>query len=256
MASQHRARGAARKRRQSARRVAMGSTAVLVALGAAVGLYLALRPSDESATRAAEAAAGTGSSATPEAAPAADAVGFHPSPASDAGIVETLPADVMLPPPSRTLLPVGAEAPDFALRTPRGETVKLSDYRGKTVLLEFFATWCPHCQAEAPHLARLMASLPASGYIAISVNADSEDAASLWAFDRYYDISWPTLLDPGPVAGSFRQAGGPGPVTMRYGVALFPTFYIVDAKGEIVWRNDREQPDALLAQRLRNAAGP
>ena len=53
------------------------------------------------------------------------------------------------------MLPVGAAAPDFLLSTATGQKVRLSDYKGKTVLLEFFATWCPHCQAEAQHLIRL-----------------------------------------------------------------------------------------------------
>ncbi|MGG7381741.1 peroxiredoxin family protein, partial [Escherichia coli] len=45
------------------------------------------------------------------------------------------------------LLPIGAQAPDFTLRTPTGTPVSLRALRGKAVLLEFFATWCPHCNA-------------------------------------------------------------------------------------------------------------
>src|SRR5208337_630761 len=80
---------------------------------------------------------------------AADALGFRPTAAADAGVVENLPPDTTLLAPSRSVLSVGAAAPDFTLRTATGQVVHLSDYRGKTVLLEFFATWCPHCQAEA-----------------------------------------------------------------------------------------------------------
>ena len=40
-----------------------------------------------------------------------------------------------------------------------------------------------------------------------------------------------------------------------YGIGLYPTFYIIDAKGRVVWRNDREQPDMLLSQKLHDAAG-
>ncbi len=97
----------------------------------------------------------------------------------------------------RTCSRWGARAPDFELRTPVGETVKLSSFRGKTVLLEFFATWCPHCQAEAPHMVRIAQSLPEQGFVVIGVNVDSEDPASIYAFDHYFQIPYQTLLDPG-----------------------------------------------------------
>jgi peroxiredoxin len=186
---------------------------------------------------------------------AADALGFRQSNQADVGLVENLPPDTQLMAPSATVLPVGTAAPDFVLATATGERVKLSDFRGKTVLLEFFATWCPHCQAEAAHLQRLHAALPASDFAFLSVNADSEDAPSLYAFDRFFHVPWPTLLDPGTPAGSYVRAGGAGPVTRAYGVGLYPTFYIIDAKGRVAWRNDREQPDLLLSQKLHDAAG-
>jgi hypothetical protein len=63
------------------------------------------------------------------------------------------------------------------------------------------------------------------------------------------------LLDPGSPAGSFNKAGGAGPVTQAYGVALYPTFYIIDPVGRVKWRGDREQPDALLLQKLIDATG-
>jgi thiol-disulfide isomerase/thioredoxin len=186
---------------------------------------------------------------------AADALGFRQSTAADVGVVENLPPDTPLLAPSTSLLPVGASAPDFSLSTATGEKVRLSHFSGKTVLLEFFATWCPHCQAEAQHLTKFFGSLPPGRFSFLSVNADSEDPASLYAFDRFFHVPWPTLLDPGSPAGSYKQAGGAGPVTRAYGVELYPTFYIIDPKGRVVWRNDREQPDLLLAQKLQDAAG-
>lgn len=186
---------------------------------------------------------------------AADALGFRQTTGADVGVVENLPPDTPLLAPSKSLLPVGAAAPDFTLSTATGRTIRLSEHRGKVVLLEFFATWCPHCQAEAQHLTKFFPSLPPDRFAFLSVNADSEDPASLHAFDRFFKIPWPTLLDPGTPAGSYKQAGGAGPVTRAYGVALYPTFYIIDAKGKIAWRNDREQPDLLIAQKLQDAAG-
>ncbi len=213
-------------------------------------------PPAPAATTAVAAAASTAGLSPAEAALAAgaDALGFHLTTDTSVGVVENLPAETTLLPPSKSMLAVGAPAPDFSLQTPLGDSVRLSAYRGKTVLLEFFATWCPHCQAEAQHLHRLYATLPKDSFAFLSVNADGEDPASLYAFRRFFGVEWPLLLDPAVPAGSFLKAGAAGAVTRAYGVALYPTFYIIDAKGAVSWRNDREQPDLLLIERLQNAA--
>ena len=161
--------------------------------------------------------------------------------------MEALPAGALIPAPSRSLLPVGAVAPDFTLEATDGRQVRLSDYRGQTVLLEFSATWCSHCQAEAPHLLRLYGLVPAGKVAFLSVNGDSEDAASIDAFSRYFGLPWPALLDPGSPRGSFSRPGGIGPVSAAYGLALFPTFYVIDPAGRIAWRGDREQPGCAPA---------
>ena len=239
-------------RQRVVRRAALLVTVGVVVVGLVVVLVVTLRPTAAPTQDPALPRQPAVSAADLES--AADAAGFRPTTASDVGIVENLPADTTLLAPSRSILPVGVPAPDFTLSTPQGETVRLSDYRGKTVLLEFFASWCPHCQAEAPHLVRLHGNLPTKDYTFLSVNADSEDAGSIHAFERWFRIPWPALLDVGSPTGSFRQAGGAGPVTASYGVGLYPTFFVIDPRGRIAWRNDREQPDALLLQQLQDAA--
>jgi peroxiredoxin len=264
---------------KSIRRTLLLVTAGVVIAGVAVAVILSAHPGASPALPAAAAApaatadptlqaapamsAGPAASGTPAAgstAPAAliaaaDALGFRQTTSADVGVVENLPADTPLLAASKSVLPVGASAPDFTLTTATGERVRLSDYRGKTVLLEFFATWCPHCQAEVRHLDSLFQSLPKTDFAILSVNADSEDPASLYAFDRFFHLAWPALLDQGTPAGSFKRAGGAGPVTRAYGVGLYPTFYVIDGNGRVAWRNDREQPDMLLSQKLHDAAG-
>src|SRR5262249_7626279 len=88
---------------------------------------------------------------------AAESLGFRPARKDDS--LQNGPA-VAAPAPDPDLLPVGSAAPAFALGTPAGRKVALASLRGKAVLLEFFASWCPHCAAEAPHLRRLALSLP------------------------------------------------------------------------------------------------
>lgn len=195
--------------------------------------------------------------ASPALVRAAQAVGFRPISAPGTGGIEDAPAVSERSPLSPDLLPVGSKAPAFTLRTPTGRKVSLSDFRGKAVLLEIFATWCPHCAAEAPHLRDLANSMPKSKYAFVSINGNSENAASVFAYHVYFGLPFPALLDPDPrsPAVTFPAHGKAGPVSKAYRLAYFPTFYVIDPKGRITWRSDGEQPDALLRQELQRAAG-
>ena len=177
---------------------------------------------------------------------AADNVGFHPTTEPGVGQIEGEPASAAGAPSNPDLLPVRSVAPAFTLRTPQGQQVSLASYRGKTVLLEFFASWCPHCNAEAPHLAKLARSLQTRGVRFLSVNADGETAPSVYAFHRYYGLPYPAVLDPSTQPGTFNSPGSAGKISTAYRVQAFPTFYVINPAGRIVWRGDGEQPDALL----------
>jgi peroxiredoxin len=153
-----------------------------------------------------------------------DSAGFHSTTDNSAGAVEKLAAGAAPSARNPALLPVGAPAPAFSLRTVSGQPVALSDFSGKVVLLEFGATSSPQCQAEAEHLVAIRAASSAR-LVFLAMNADGEDAASVEAFDRHFLIPYPTLLDPGAAPGS------PGPVTKSYQVQGYPTFYIIDGGG-------------------------
>jgi peroxiredoxin len=233
-------------------RTIMIASAMLALAGAlVVGVLLLTRPSHEPPPPAPSAADTDAPAALVR---AADAVGFRPNVEAGTGGVEELPASAARPPSNPDLLPVGTRAPGFALETPEGKTVRLADYRGKAVLLEFFATWCPHCAAATPYVRELFSALPQSKHAWLSVNADGEDAASVYAYHRYFGLDSPALLDPSSQPGTFRSPGAAGLVTTRYRVQAFPTFYVVDARGRIAWRSDGEQPNALLERELRKAA--
>jgi len=231
-------------------RIAVMATIALAAVIAGAGILMGVV--NGSSRTVASAAAGAEAT---QSVPAEGLIHFQPTSEPDAGRVEGLPAAAAQAQDYPKLLPVGSLAPDFDLASATGQRIKLSSLRGRTVLLEFFATWCPHCQAEAPHLKKIMASLPETGFLMLQVNVDSEDAASILAFDRYYGLTTAALLDPGVTPGSYYHQGATGPVTREYKVGVFPTFYVIDPGGRIAWRADHEQPDALLLAKLRNAAG-
>jgi peroxiredoxin len=186
---------------------------------------------------------------------AADRLDYVPEPIPGMGAIEDEPASAAHPPSNRDLLAAGTPAPGFTLRTPLGETVSLAGLRGRTLLIEFFTTWCPHCQAEAPYLERLHRRLDPARFSVIGINADSEDAASVFAYHRYFGLTFPALLDQGSEVGSWHSRAPAGPVTSAYRVQRFPTFYVIDAKHTVAWASIGEQPTAKLVQELRRAAG-
>jgi peroxiredoxin len=90
----------------------------------------------------------------------------------------------------------GAPASDFTLRDLDGKQVHLSDFGGKVVLLDFWATWCVPCQAELPQLETLYEKNKDAGLVVVGIAMDGpESVAQVLPFSRRYNLSFPTLLD-------------------------------------------------------------
>ena len=117
----------------------------------------------------------------------------------------------------------GAEAPDFELTTLDGETVKLSDYRGKKVIVNFWATWCPPCKAEMPHMQNFYEEYKDNDIEILAVNLTNMDKGhdAIDAFVKEYGLTFPIPLDEEGDAGTTYQA------------YTIPTSYILDEKGVI-----------------------
>jgi thiol-disulfide isomerase/thioredoxin len=99
--------------------------------------------------------------------------------------------------------------------------VSLSDYRGKVVFLNIWATWCPPCREEMPSMEKLYRELRGEGFEILAVSIDALGAKAVAPFMKEYRLSFPALLDP------------EGTVQQLYGTTGIPESFIIDKKGII-----------------------
>jgi peroxiredoxin len=115
-------------------------------------------------------------------------------------------------------------APDFAVPDLDGQAVRLSAYRGRVVLVNLWATWCPPCREEMPSMERLHQRLKDKGFVLLAVSEDEGGAAGVKAFVEQMKVTFPVLLDPD------------GDVGRKYEVWGFPESFLVDRDGRVVER--------------------
>lgn len=114
---------------------------------------------------------------------------------------------------------VGFRAPPFTLQTLGGKRVSLAAERGKPVLINFWATWCPPCRVEMPQIERFQ-RMEGNRVAILGVNA-GEPAAVVSRFVGRYGFGWTFVLDPGETTAA------------DYRVRAFPTSFFVDRRGII-----------------------
>ncbi|ARK25548.1 thiol-disulfide oxidoreductase [Sporosarcina sp. P37] len=116
-------------------------------------------------------------------------------------------------------------APDFTLETLAGETVTLSALKGKKVILNFWATWCPPCKAEMPHMQKFYSKLTDEDQVElIAVNVTESEKLGVNEVKKFvdsYHLSFPIPLDE------------TAKVTQLYGVFSMPTTFMIDTEGRI-----------------------
>ncbi|MDR2552944.1 MAG: redoxin domain-containing protein [Treponema sp.] len=112
---------------------------------------------------------------------------------------------------------------DFSLPLLKGGTAKLSSYRGKAVILNFWATWCPPCRAEMPAMEALYRRFKSQGLEMLAVNC-GEETLLVENFIKNNNYSFPVPLD------RQREVSG------RYGISAIPSTYILDRDGKIILR--------------------
>ncbi|HOW28856.1 MAG TPA: redoxin domain-containing protein [Elusimicrobiota bacterium] len=119
--------------------------------------------------------------------------------------------------------PNAPAAPDFTLQTLDGKTASLSDFRGRPVFLDFWATWCPPCRLSIPLVKKIHQDYSDKGLQVLGVSLD-EDTETVAPFARNYSINYMVLL------------GGNSPIQSVYQVRGVPTFFLLNSKGQVVRR--------------------
>lgn len=100
----------------------------------------------------------------------------------------------------------GFVAPDFELKTPAGETIKLSDLRGQAVLVNLWATWCPPCRAEMKSIEKIYQEYKDRGFAVLAVNMTyQDDPVAVMPFVKEQGLTFPILLEPTGEMGSLYQ---------------------------------------------------
>ena len=126
-------------------------------------------------------------------------------------------------------------ASDFTLKDLDGRNVRLSDYKGRTILLYFMTTWCPECRTTMPKLKEIYSLYNAKGLVLLNINVmESREKAS--AFSKKYSLPFPTLLD------------GEGKVYKSYSVVGVPLTALIDRNGRIICWNCRRLDKLLEKQ--------
>ena len=130
-------------------------------------------------------------------------------------------------PAERALLPNGSVAPDFVVKDRAGNPVKLSAFRGKVVVLDFWATWCGPCQESLPNTNAIAAKYASKGVVVLGVNVwDSQAEFNKWLPDHKKFSAIKFAIDT--------KSQGQDVATKLYNVSGIPTQYIIDRKGKIV----------------------
>jgi cytochrome c biogenesis protein CcmG/thiol:disulfide interchange protein DsbE len=116
----------------------------------------------------------------------------------------------------------GLEVPNFAFPDINGKQISLSDHRGKVVLVNVWATWCPPCRQEMPSMQRLYEKFKGENLEILAVSIDSEGGEAVAPFMRKMHLTFPALLDPEET------------IIPLYGITGVPESFIIDKDGILV----------------------
>ncbi len=118
---------------------------------------------------------------------------------------------------------VGDSAPDFSITADNGRTVSASNFGGKLLVLNFWATWCPPCINEIPSLDQFQKLFASSGVVVLGVSVDKDEQVYKRFLSRA-KVSFMTARDPG------------NKINAEYGTFKFPETYLINSEGKVVMK--------------------
>lgn len=131
------------------------------------------------------------------------------------------------------------DVPNFRLNDVNGNPVSLADYRGKVVLVDFWATWCGPCRQEIPHLKDLYAENRDRGFVILAIAMDENGVRVVPPFVKAQQISYKVLL------------GTPEVEELFGGIVGYPTTFLIDRSGQVVDKTLGYRPKQYFEERLK-----
>jgi peroxiredoxin len=138
---------------------------------------------------------------------------------------------------SQTAAP--SAAPAWSLKDPEGKAVSSDQFKGKVVVLDFWATWCPPCRAEIPGYVELQKKYAADGLVIVGVSMDQDGALVVKKFMASQGVNYPVVL------------GADSNIASDYGdITVIPTTFIIDREGHIRDKKVGEVPTEEFEKRI------
>ena len=137
---------------------------------------------------------------------------------------------------------IGNLAPDFELQTLDGKNLKLSDLRGKAVLLNFWATYCGPCKVEMPWFVELQKEYGSQGFQIVGVANDDASTEDIAKFAKEMGINYPILIGKDSVSDSYK-------------VSVLPTSFFVDRDGKLIAREFGLQSRSVFVDHIKQTLG-
>jgi peroxiredoxin len=131
------------------------------------------------------------------------------------------------------------QAKEFEVRALDNQRIRLSDFKGRVIFLNFWATWCKPCEEEMPAMQRLYQEYKSKGLVVLAISADAEGAVVVTPFVKKHKLTFPIGLDP-----KLNVSG-------LYGVWAVPSTYIIDRQGKrILFANGPRAWDGKTSRAL------